>query len=353
MIGASENRISYNGNGVATEFAYQFKILEKTDLYVLHVAADGTEKILTKDYYVDMEKNVVNYPGYAPGAEIPEADRPPVLPVGERLVLYREVPITQESALDTHWPFNVIENMADKLTIICQQIWDRLGRSLFVSVSTAETFNPQIPTEAGKSFRVNDEGTGFVSMENPESVLAENKAVLEEGKAARDEAVNAAGTATSAADSAAESANSAAGSATSANNAAADAAQYAHTAAGYVSNVTVWNGATEYNPPDVVMTSDGSTYRCIQSNVGTNPQTHPEYWAMTASVEAKTFEFDLNGDLMPKLLPITSHMWEVADGNEIMPIPMDSVSGDVYQLADNDDVDEMMKEGTDDEISKS
>ena len=68
MIGSSENRISYNGNGIATEFAYTFKILEKSDIKVLHVAIDGTEELLTKDSYVDMEKSVVLYPGYAPGA---------------------------------------------------------------------------------------------------------------------------------------------------------------------------------------------------------------------------------------------------------------------------------------------
>ena len=49
MIGSSENRISYNGNGIATEFAYTFKILEKSDIKVLHVANDGTEELLTKD----------------------------------------------------------------------------------------------------------------------------------------------------------------------------------------------------------------------------------------------------------------------------------------------------------------
>ena len=141
MMGSSENRSSYKGNGIATEFAYTFKILEKSDIKVLHVANDGTEELLTKDYYVDMEKSVVLYPGYAPGAEIPEQNRPPILPVGERLVLYREVPITQESALDKHWPFNVIEAGLDKLTIICQQLFDRLQRSFYVSESTSTNFD--------------------------------------------------------------------------------------------------------------------------------------------------------------------------------------------------------------------
>ena len=167
MIGSSENRISYNGNGIATEFAYTFKILEKSDMKVLHVAADGTETLLVSDYYVDMDKSVVLYPGYAPGAEIPEQNRPPILPKGERLVLYREVPITQESALDKHWPFNVIENGLDKLTIICQQIWDRLQRSFYVSESTSTNFDPKVPIEAGKTFRVKDDGTGFEVTEDP------------------------------------------------------------------------------------------------------------------------------------------------------------------------------------------
>lgn len=180
MIGSSENRISYNGNGIATEFAYNFIILEKSDIKVLHVAADGTEQLLTKDYYVDMEKSVVLYPGYAPGAEIPEQDRPPVLPVGERLVIYREVPITQASALDKHWPFNVIENGLDKLTIICQQIWDRLQRSFYVSESTSTNFDSKVPIEAGKTFRVKDDGTGFEVTEDPGKVIDGATALLKQ-----------------------------------------------------------------------------------------------------------------------------------------------------------------------------
>lgn len=180
MIGNSENRISYNGNGIATEFAYTFKILEKTDIKVLHVAADGTETLLAKDYYVDMEKCVVLYPGYAPGAEPPEANRPPVLPLGERLVLYREVPITQDSVLDKHWPFNVIEAGLDKLTIICQQIWDRANRSFYVSPATNKDFNSEVPIAPGKTFRVNDDGTGFEVTEDPGKVIDGATALLEQ-----------------------------------------------------------------------------------------------------------------------------------------------------------------------------
>ena len=178
MIGSSENRISYNGNGIATEFAYTFKILEKSDIKLLYVAADGTEELLTKDYYVDMEKSVVIYPGYAPGAEIPEAERPPILQEGERLIIYREVPITQQSQLDKHWPFNVIENGLDKLTIICQQIFDKANRSLYASESVSKEFNSKVPIQAGKSFRISDDGLSFEVTEDPAKVIPTAKSLL-------------------------------------------------------------------------------------------------------------------------------------------------------------------------------
>ena len=178
MIGSSENRISYNGNGIATEFAYTFKILEKSDIKLLYVSADGTETLLTKDYYVDTEKSVVIYPGYAPGAEIPEAERPPILQEGERLIIYREVPITQQSQLDKHWPFNVIENGLDKLTIICQQIFDKANRSLYASESVSKEFNSKVPIQAGKSFRISDDGLSLEVTEDPAKVIPTAKSLL-------------------------------------------------------------------------------------------------------------------------------------------------------------------------------
>ena len=63
MLAHVDNRITYNGNGNATEFAYQFKILDRTDIKVMLVKPDGSTQILSKDYYVDVEKNVVRYPG--------------------------------------------------------------------------------------------------------------------------------------------------------------------------------------------------------------------------------------------------------------------------------------------------
>ena len=233
MIGSSENRISYNGNGIATEFAYTFKILEKSDMKVLHVAADGNETLLTKDYYVDMDKSVVLYPGYAPGEEIPEQNRPPILSEGEMLVLYREVPITQESALDKHWPFNVIENGLDKLTIICQQIWERLQRSFYVSESTSTNFDTKVPIEAGKTFRVKDDGTGFEVTEDPAKVLPLAQGVYTQTKEQAEFAKEQA-------DASSEAASAAKTSETNAQNAANAAKTSETNAKNYSENVNVF-----------------------------------------------------------------------------------------------------------------
>ena len=181
MIGSSENRVSYDGNGIATEFAYTFKILEKSDMNVLHVAEDGTETLLTKDYYVDMEKSVVLYPGYAPGSEIPESERPPILPVGERLVLYIQVPITQESALDKHWPFKTIEDGLDKLTIICQQLLDASERGLRVSVALdTSNVDTTLPWGPDQSFTWSEDGKKIVLTENPAKVIPVVDAKIQE-----------------------------------------------------------------------------------------------------------------------------------------------------------------------------
>jgi len=196
LIGSSENRITYNGNGVATEFGYSFKILEKTDINVVLVGPDLKETVLTKDYFVDMEKSVVFYPGYSPGAEPPEAERPPILPEGWQLVLYREVPITQESQLDTHWPFNVIEAALDKLTIICQQLWDGVTRAIRLSDSAPKDISTVLPQPMpNESFYWDETGKKLIAGPNPKFAMEQAQASAESAKKSETAAAESAGSA--------------------------------------------------------------------------------------------------------------------------------------------------------------
>lgn len=240
MIAHVDNRITYNGNGNATEFAYQFKILDRTDIKVMLTDADGKEKLLTKDYYVDVEKSVVRYPGYAFGAEVPESERPPVLPTGWKLTIYREVPVTQETDLPDQYPFNQVEDIGDKLTMIAQQLTDTTGRSLKIGVSKSTDIDTVIPWENGKSFRISDDGKTLELSEDPAKVLPLAQGVYTQTQA---QAQSAAASARLAEDykNAAETAkNDASLYATNAKNSAGEAKTYMDNAKRYSENVNVF-----------------------------------------------------------------------------------------------------------------
>lgn len=233
MLAHVDNRITYNGNGNATEFAYQFKILDRTDIKVLLTDADGKEKLLTKDYYVDVEKSVVRYPGYAVGAEVPEGERPPVLPTGWKLTIYREVPVTQETDLPDQYPFNQVEDIGDKLTMIAQQLTDVTSRSLKISVSKSADIDTTIPWENGKSFRISDDGKTLELSEDPAKVLPLAQGVYAQTQAQAQSAYASAVAAAQSEDSAAASASEAGNSAQAASASAASAAESAELTSGY------------------------------------------------------------------------------------------------------------------------
>ena len=233
MIAHVDNRITYNGNGNATEFAYQFKILNRTDIKVLLTDADGKEKLLTKDYYVDVEKSVVRYPGYAVGAEVPESERPAVLPAGWKLTIYREVPVTQETDLPDQYPFNQVEDIGDKLTMIAQQLTDTTDRSLKIGVSNSTDIDTVIPWENGKSFRISDDGKKLELSEDPAKVLPLAQGVYAQTQAQAQSAAASATAAAKSEDSAFESAGVAGNSAQYASLSAASAAENAELTSGY------------------------------------------------------------------------------------------------------------------------
>lgn len=124
MIETTANRADYKGDGVTTVFPIPFLFIEgeKEDIVVSIVKADNTTAVLTDDYYIDETAKTVTYPGYPPGEEKAEKERPPVLAKGERLILTRHVPIDQTRDLGSVWPYDEIEAALDKLTLILQDL---------------------------------------------------------------------------------------------------------------------------------------------------------------------------------------------------------------------------------------
>lgn len=138
MIEQSVARVVYQGDGRTTEFPFAFPVLDRKFIYVIISDRNGREKTLTSDYYVDMDKHVVLYPGYPKGEEPAEAERPAVLASGEKIVIYRNTPVSQLTSLGDKWPFDVCEKALDKLTMIDQENKESISRTVRLAGATEE-----------------------------------------------------------------------------------------------------------------------------------------------------------------------------------------------------------------------
>jgi hypothetical protein len=167
MIGVEANRIVYRGDGITTSFPYTFTVLEKADIVVTLVDKERKKKTLTGNYFIDMDKKEIIYPGYAPGEEPAEAERPPVLPEGWYLVIQRKTKIDQQTSLGDKWPFDVTEDALDKITRILQDLDTDSKRHLEVSVE-ASGIDPMLPSpKANMGFYWDETGTKLVKGLNP------------------------------------------------------------------------------------------------------------------------------------------------------------------------------------------
>lgn len=137
MIINDSNKIIYLGNGATKEWPFSFSITQASDIKVSLVNLDGEILNISSDYYVDITNKKVLYPGYVPGQEPSQAEQPPILPTGWKIIIYRSVPVTQETDLGANWPFNNIEVMADKLTMILQDLQEELSRAVKVEISSS------------------------------------------------------------------------------------------------------------------------------------------------------------------------------------------------------------------------
>lgn len=152
------NKHIYTGDGVITEFPYTFILHHESHMKVYVVDTEGTETLLEGNYEVDMYHNNVIYP----------LSGDP-LPPGHRLILYREVPVTQEMDLTNQgaMPNETLERAYDRLTLIAQQHDEAIKRSLKASLAhPGGVFDWPVPAP-GKSVGWNEDGTGMANYDNP------------------------------------------------------------------------------------------------------------------------------------------------------------------------------------------
>ena len=127
----SQAKVIYQGDGETTQWAIPFPYLQTADLQVVRIGADGTESVLSGDFTVDTDLNVLLYPM--------EGSQSLPLAEGEKLLLRRRTPLTQQAAFGAQQSFDpaVLEAGYDKAMMIAQEQAEELARTVRFPASSA------------------------------------------------------------------------------------------------------------------------------------------------------------------------------------------------------------------------
>lgn len=154
----------YVGNGSTRTFPFTFECPAEHPEYIkVYLMQDDGTALATSDYQLDMDARQITYP--SSGTALPE---------GKKLVIMRELPLQQMMNLVNNGPYFAedIETAFDENVMAMQQIAEKLNRSIIMSVDIdGDAFVNEVPFEAGKSFRIADDGKSIVLTEDPARVL--------------------------------------------------------------------------------------------------------------------------------------------------------------------------------------
>ena len=295
----------YAGNGFSTVFPYTFALLESDGDHVhVYITDENGISTETDNFTIDTTTRAITYP---------KVGDP--LPIGQKIVIRRELPIEQELNLENLGPYFAedVEGAMDRTVMEIQQLAEGLRRAVKVDVSE------DYPAE---------------------DTISEIKNIKAYKDAAESSASAAAVSAESAANSATSAGNSASAASVSASGAAATlregesllastaeyARQVAQEAAGiHEAAIPPWNPQTVYSYPTVVAYTDGQNYRCIGENVpaGTIPPTSNAWVRITTSSGDDFWEVDLQGGIQPRVNPTYAACWALDSDGNIQPRGLD------------------------------
>lgn len=170
---------THTGNGAATSFATNFKLLNSSDLVVkTRVIATGVESVKTLG--VDYSISGI---GADAGATVTYPLSGDELPATEEIILIREVAFSQTTSIRNQSGFfpAVLEDAYDLTVMMAQQNKAQTDRALKLPIGN--TINPDIPIiGAGRVIAVNAAGTAF---EQGPSITEIENAVPDAEEAAR------------------------------------------------------------------------------------------------------------------------------------------------------------------------
>ena len=139
----------FNGNDVATSFAFEFKVFEDTDLRVVETVG-AVESVLTlgSDYSVTLNADQDDDPGGSVSYMV--AGVVTALPAGRSLTIDSRVPRTQSLDLSASGMPKSIEEALDKLTILAQELYRYALRVMLQPLSDSEPIG-ELPTAASRA----------------------------------------------------------------------------------------------------------------------------------------------------------------------------------------------------------
>ena len=123
----------YQGNGVVRKWDVDFPLISADDLRVFLTSPQGVEEEIFTDFSVDLLTHALTYPTDESGK--------PALACGWKLTVVRATPLTQEIDLLRQGELDaeVLEQGYDKLTMLVQELGEKVDRSIKYPVSTEES----------------------------------------------------------------------------------------------------------------------------------------------------------------------------------------------------------------------
>lgn len=139
-ISNQNNRISYDPDGIQTDFPYDFLVKEKEHM-VPYTDGDAYGGAFSITGLGDPVGGVVSF-DVAPNGSFDD------------LTLLREIPLTQQTDYPEYgdFPASSHEDALDKLTMICQQLQEELNRAIKSSIATDPEVDTTFPPYAAGEY---------------------------------------------------------------------------------------------------------------------------------------------------------------------------------------------------------
>lgn len=120
----------YQCDGRNKKFIFPYDFVQIEDIKLTIVDADGTEAVQVGNIDYDENTKSVIYPANGDA-----------LAVGQKVILERKTPISQDIDLPDEYPFENIEHATDKIILILQEMKAELDRSLKIRVDSDKNAN--------------------------------------------------------------------------------------------------------------------------------------------------------------------------------------------------------------------